>query len=203
MDISVDADFDKDSHFLPIACDFRSLCPIVPNLWYIPRVFSEGCVGDLNCMSAYKASLDSAGETHWILHQGTSEKTEVQEEKSTSGNTDPFFTIIRPWRGWCPENWEPEAPWYLHLKSLHEAVFGGTPSCFLAYSQGAYTLLDVDANFGLKMRMSEQSWTKICLITANTIKIWQDHRAIKHFRLKWNYRTIAILYVWLGNTSTF
>lgn len=83
MDILVDADFDKGSHFFPIACDFRSLCPIVPNLRYIPWVFSEGCVGDLNYMSAYKASPDSAVKTHRILHQGTREKTEVQEEKSS------------------------------------------------------------------------------------------------------------------------
>lgn len=74
---------------------------------------------------------------------------------------------------------------------------------FGIYSQRAYTLLDVDASFALKMRMSEQNWTKIYLITANTIKIWQEHWAIKHFRLKWNYLTIASLYVWLGNISTF
>lgn len=160
MDILVDADFDKDSHFLPIACDFRSLCPVVPNLRYIPWVFSEGCVGDLNCTSAYKASFDSAVKTQRILHQGTRGKTDVQEEKSTSGNTAPFFTNVRSWKGRCPEKWETEAPWYLHLnlQSSHEAVFGGTLSCFLAYSQAAYILLDVDANFGLK---NENVWTEL------------------------------------------
>lgn len=208
MDILADADFDKDSHLLPIACDFRSPCPIMPNLRYIPWVFSEGCVGDLNCMSAYKVSPDSAVKTHRIFHQGSREKTEGQEEKSTLGNT-PFFTNVRPWGGWCPENWETEnweAPWYLHLnlQSSHEAVFGGTLELLFGIcSQRAYTLLDVDASFALKMRMSEQNWTKIYLITANTIKIWQEHWAIKHFRLKWNYLTIASLYVWLGNISTF
>lgn len=186
MDILVDADSDRDSHFLPTACDFRSLCPIVPNLGYIPWVFSEGCAGDLNWMSAYKASLDSAVKAHRILHQGTREKTEVQEEKPTPGNTAPFFTNVRPGgddvlrtekqRVHDISTWAYSLLTRLSVEELWVA--------FLACSQGGYTLLDVDANFGLKMRMSEQSWTKICLITANTIKIWQEHRAIKHFRLK-------------------
>lgn len=117
----------------------------------------------------------------------------------------PSSTNVSPWRGWCPESWETENPSYLHpnLQPLAKTVFGGTLSCFLTYSQEAYTLFDVDANFGLKMRMSEQSWTLICLVTANTIKIWPEHQAIKHFRLKWNYQTIAILHVCIGNRFTF
>lgn len=37
-------------------------------------------------MSAYTASLDRAVKTQRILHQGTREKTEAEEENSTSGN---------------------------------------------------------------------------------------------------------------------
>lgn len=159
MDILVDADSDRDSHFLPTACDFRSLCPIVPNLGYIPWVFSEGCAGDLNWMNAYKASLDSAVKAHKILHQGTREKTGARRKAHTRKHSS-FLHKCQAWRGWCPEDWETEAPWYLHLslQSSHQAVCGGTLSCFFGMQSRRIYFIGCRCKFWIK---NENVWTEL------------------------------------------
>lgn len=154
----------RDSHFLPIACDFRSPCLVVPNLRYSPWVFAQGCVGDLNSIKAYRPSLYDVVKTQRVLHQRTCTREPERKQRCKKRSPHQELWFLPPQvsvpRGLMS--------WELRNRDSMLSPLKSTVSCWDCLWRNAELLFDIKSSsiyfIGCRCKFwikNENVWTEL------------------------------------------